>query len=66
MKSRAVIKKVDGWWIGWLIDIAGVNAQEKTKEELIQSLIDGSIEMLKINEEQVKNETIETIDIPIS
>ncbi len=65
MKSRAVIKKVGDWWIGWLIDIPGVNAQEKTKEELILSLIEGSIEMLKINEEAVKNEPIETIEIPV-
>ncbi len=29
MKYRAVIKKVDDWWIGWLIDLPGVNAQER-------------------------------------
>jgi len=31
MKYRAVIKKSGEWWIGWLIDLPGVNAQEKTK-----------------------------------
>ena len=38
MEYRAVIKKSGDWWIGWLVDIPGVNAQEKTKEKLIESL----------------------------
>jgi hypothetical protein len=29
MRYRAVVKK-EGWWVGWLIDLPGVNAQEKT------------------------------------
>ena len=46
MKYRAVIKKSGDWWIGWLIDLPGVNAQEKTKKELIKSLIIGAQDML--------------------
>ena len=46
MKYRAVIKKSDGWWIGWLIDLPGVNAQEKTKAKLIESLRIGAEDML--------------------
>jgi len=46
MKYRAVIKKSDGWWIGWLIDLLGVNAQEKTKAKLIESLRVGAEDML--------------------
>jgi predicted RNase H-like HicB family nuclease len=46
MKYRAVIKKSDGWWIGWLIDLSGVNAQEKTKAKLIESLRIGAEDML--------------------
>jgi predicted RNase H-like HicB family nuclease len=46
MKYRAVIKKVDNWWIGWLVDLSGVNAQERTKAELIESLRIGAKEML--------------------
>lgn len=45
MKYRAVVKQSDGWWIGWLIDLPGVNAQEKTQEELIESLRIGAEEM---------------------
>ena len=46
MNYRAVIKKSGEWWIGWLIDLPGVNAQERTKSELIQSLKIGAQEML--------------------
>jgi len=46
MKYRAMIKKSADWWIGWLIDLPGVNAQEKTREEVIQSLIIGAEDLL--------------------
>ena len=46
MKFRAIIKKSGEWWIGWLIDLPGVNAQEKTKSELIESLRVGAEDML--------------------
>ena len=26
----AVIQKDEGWWIGWIQEIAGVNGQERT------------------------------------
>jgi predicted RNase H-like HicB family nuclease len=38
MRNRVVIKKSDGWWIGWLVDLTGVNTQEKTREKLLESL----------------------------
>ncbi len=46
MKDRAVIKKTGNWWIGWLIDLPGVNAQERTKVELLRSLAIGAQDML--------------------
>lgn len=54
MEYRAVIKKSDGWWIGWLVDLPGVNAQERTKEKLIESL--------KIGAEDILNTPIEPKD----
>ena len=48
MEYRAVIKRSGDWWIGWLIDLPGVNAQEKSKEELIKSLRIGAEDMLDI------------------
>ena len=46
MKYRAVIKKTGDWWIGWLVDLPGVNAQEKTRRKLIESLTIGAEDML--------------------
>jgi len=46
MKYRAVIKKSGGWWIGWLIDLPGVNARERTRRKLLQSLKIGAEDML--------------------
>ena len=27
-----------GWWIGWIEEIPGVNCQEATREELLETL----------------------------
>lgn len=34
----AVIKQDAEWWIGWIEEVPGVNCQESTREELLQSL----------------------------
>jgi predicted RNase H-like HicB family nuclease len=34
----AVIKQSGDWWIGWIEEAPGVNCQEATREELIESL----------------------------
>jgi len=34
----AVLKKNDKWWIGWIEEVPGVNCQEKSLEELLESL----------------------------
>ncbi|MCK4905058.1 type II toxin-antitoxin system HicB family antitoxin [bacterium] len=34
----AVTKQDGNWWIGWIEEVSGVNCQEKTKEELLESL----------------------------
>jgi len=34
----AVLKKNDKWWIGWIEEVPGVNCQEKSREELLESL----------------------------
>ena len=64
MKYRAVIKKSDDWWIGWLIDLPGVNAQEKTKTELIHSLKIGAQEMLATEIDFVPGAHMTTINVP--
>ncbi len=34
----AVTKKSGDWWIGWIEEVPGVNCQEATKEELLETL----------------------------
>ena len=34
----AIITKEDDWWIGWIQEMPGVNCQEATREELIDTL----------------------------
>ncbi|MGE0086938.1 MAG: type II toxin-antitoxin system HicB family antitoxin [Desulfococcaceae bacterium] len=64
MKYQAIIKKTDKWWIGWLLDLPGVNAQEKTGEELIESLIIGAGEMLSPEVPFEPDSIMTTVDIP--
>ena len=56
MKSTyTAITKQDGdWWIGWIEEIPGVNAQERTKEELMISLSDVLKEALEFNREEAR------------
>jgi predicted RNase H-like HicB family nuclease len=63
MQYRAVVKKSDGWWIGWLIDLPGVNAQEKTKKELLESLKVCAREMLDIPFEPRDKEELVKIEV---
>jgi len=37
-KYTAVIKQDGKWWLGWIEEISGVNCQEVTHDELIESL----------------------------
>lgn len=64
MKYRAVMKKVDNWWIGWLVDLPGVNAQEKTKAELTESLKIGAQEMLNLEVPFEPEGFMTTINVP--
>lgn len=63
MQLRAVVKKSDGWWIGWLIDLPGVNAQEKTRKKLLESLKIGAEDMLNIPFEPAEKEELVKIEV---
>jgi len=63
MQYRAIIKKSDGWWIGWLIDLPGVNAQEKSKGKLIESLRTGAEDMLNTLFEPTAEEELVKIEV---
>jgi len=63
VEFRAVVKKSDDWWIGWLIDLPGVNAQERTKEELLESLKIGAADMLMTPFEPEEEGELVTINV---
>jgi len=48
----AITKREGDWWIGWIEEVPGVNCQERTREELLQSLRDTLREALKFNREE--------------
>ena len=48
----AVIKQRNQWWIGWVEEVPGVNCQESTKEELLESLKVTLREALEFNRQE--------------
>jgi predicted RNase H-like HicB family nuclease len=64
MKHRAVIKESEGWWIGWLLDLPGVNAQERTKEEVFESLRIGAEDVLSTQVSFEPHATMTIVDAP--
>lgn len=51
----ALIKKEGDWWIGWVEEIPGVNCQERTKEELRETLRVTLKEALEFNKSDALN-----------
>ena len=44
----AIIQKDGDWWIGWVDEIPGANAQERTRDELIVSLREAAKDILEL------------------
>jgi predicted RNase H-like HicB family nuclease len=63
MEYRAVIKKSNDWWIGWMVDVPGVNAQEKTKKKLLESLKICAEDMLNTPLELKEEEELVKIEV---
>jgi predicted RNase H-like HicB family nuclease len=64
MKYRAIVKKSGEWWIGWLVDLPGVNAQEKTREGVLESLRIGAEDMLTTSVDFEPGAAMVTVEIP--
>ena len=45
----ALIRQYGPWWIGWVEEVPGVNAQEQSREALLQSLREILREALEFN-----------------
>jgi predicted RNase H-like HicB family nuclease len=45
----AIVKQNGNWWIGWIEEVPGVNCQERTREELLDTLRVTLREALELN-----------------
>ena len=45
----AIIRRRSDRWIGWVKEVSGVNAQERTREELLVSLRLALADILELN-----------------
>ena len=50
----AVVKQDGDWWIGWVEEVPGVNAQESTREGLVASLKVVLQEALEMNRAEAR------------
>lgn len=51
----AIVKEVEEGWIGWIEEVPGVNCQEPTKVELVDSLREALKEALAFNRDDALN-----------
>ncbi|WP_373060244.1 type II toxin-antitoxin system HicB family antitoxin [Gemmatimonas sp.] len=51
----AVVKQDANWWIGWVEEVPGVNYQESTREELLESLRVSLAEAIEFNRTEARN-----------
>ncbi len=51
----AVVKQSGPWWIGWIEEVPGVNAQERTRDELLESLKVALREALELNRDEARS-----------
>lgn len=52
----AIIKQDGEWWLGWVEEVPGANAQEKTKEELLISLREAAQDILELRRGEARRQ----------
>jgi predicted RNase H-like HicB family nuclease len=52
VEYTAVTKQEGDWWVGWIEEVPGVNCQERTHRELLESLRVTLQEALEFNREE--------------
>lgn len=53
----AVIKQDADWWAGWIEEVPWVNCQESSREALLESLRETSIEAIGVNRAEALDAT---------
>ena len=69
MDYTAIAKRSGEWWIGWIQEVLGVTCQERTREELMDTLAITLAEMLEIRREAAQSaagDGYETATIPVA
>jgi predicted RNase H-like HicB family nuclease len=51
----AVVKHEGEWWIGWIEEVPGVNCQEGTRDELLESLRVTLAEAIELNRAEARD-----------
>jgi len=51
----AIVKQSGDWWIGWIEEVPGVNCQERSRAELLETLRVTLREALELNREEARN-----------
>ena len=59
----AVIQQHGEWWIGWVVEVSGVNSQGATREELLENLRDALDEALEINCDTRRDNTLSVVRV---
>jgi predicted RNase H-like HicB family nuclease len=66
----AIVQQRGGWWIGWIEEIPGVNAQAATRDELLNDIRSALLEALEMNRAEamaaVEGNSFEKIKISIA
>ena len=64
----AQIQYTGKWWIGGSPEISGVNCQERTREELLESLRSALLDILEYDAQQAKHsgeDAFEVVNIAV-
>jgi len=64
----AVIQRDGKWWIGWIEEVSGVNAQSETREELLGDLkvaLNEALEMNRAEAISATNDAYEEVSIEL-
>ena len=65
-RYTAVIQREGDWWIGWIEEIPGVNCQEATKEELLETLRVTLAEAIELNRaEALRDVAADYVEEPV-
>jgi len=63
MNSYTAVVQQDGeWWIGWIEEIPGVNCQEATRDELMESLRGTLQEAIEMNRQEARSAAVGTYE----